>query len=230
MDSSRDNPGNASRPRRRRTTVVVVAVLLALLLTMLHRRDEEVIPHDDGDAVGNTVAMGGAPALAPNAAPTSTIDTARTTGATAPAPAASASHAPLRLQVNAPAQLEVGEEQNLVVSIAGAQSIGNISFTVNIDPAKLQLRSANKGDLSSNPAVISNLESDGGCGGEKMTVQLAFDGAAGLNGSGAIASVQFVADASGDAAITLSDVSVTDLAGRPIAFDGRALEAHVRAN
>jgi hypothetical protein len=133
-----------------------------------------------------------------------------------PAPAVAAGPQAVSLHVAAPQQLQVGETQELIVSVGPHAGVGEIGFTLQFDANVLQVRAGLEGDWAAGAparfvAEISGTE-------DRIQVRSTAAGRRTGSAGGSVAVVQFQALAPGGSTVLLSDVVVKDGAGQPMAF------------
>jgi len=145
----------------------------------------------------------GAPA-APTAPPSQ--------GDAAPASPAAAAKPPVKVLLQAPAQLTLGQEFTIQLTVEAAAGLRNGTFDIAYDPSRLQFVRADPGKLlESNPDAGFRANSPEGMG----RLNLSFSGTANIQGSGELARLTFQATgAPGTPAMRLEAVSLTDGAGK----------------
>ncbi len=145
----------------------------------------------------------GAPA-APTAPPSQ--------GDAAPASPAAAAKPPVKVLLQAPAQLTLGQEFTIQLTVEAAAGLRNGTFDIAYDPSRLQFVRADPGKLlESNPDAGFRANSPEGMG----RLNLSFSGTANIQGSGELARLTFQAmGAPGTPAMRLEAVSLTDSAGK----------------
>jgi general secretion pathway protein D len=133
-------------------------------------------------------------------------------GDAAPASPASAAKPPVRVLLQAPAQLTLGQEFTIQLTIEAAAGLRNGTFDIAYDPSRLQFVRADPGKLlESNPEAGFRANSPEGMG----RLSLSFSGTANIQGSGELARLTFQAmGAPGTPAMRLEAVSLTDGAGK----------------
>ena len=119
----------------------------------------------------------------------------------------------------APPKLLVGEISELVVSLGSNAGVGEISFTVAVDPNVLQLRAGTEGDWAAGIGVQARFAAEIASAEDRIQVRSRVFGRrlAGAGG-GSVALLQFQAVAPGSTSVIISDVTVKDLAGNAMPF------------
>jgi general secretion pathway protein D len=127
-------------------------------------------------------------------------------------PAAGAKPFPLKVALQAPAQLALGQEFTILLTIEGAASLKNGNFDIAYDPSRLQFVRAEPGKLlEASPDAGFRANSPEGMG----RLSLSISGTANIQGSGELARLTFQAmGAPGTPAMRLEAVSLTDNAGK----------------
>jgi general secretion pathway protein D len=158
----------------------------------------------------------GAPAV-PNA--TAAPDAQPSQGKASPASAATnAKSPPIKVSLQAPAQLALGQEFTIQLTVDAAAGMRNGSFDIAYDPSRLQFVRADPGKLlEPTPDAGFRANSPEGMG----RLNLSFSGTANIQGSGELARLTFQAmGAPGSPALRLETVSLTD-------SDGKVLSAQL---
>jgi len=106
----------------------------------------------------------------------------------------------------------VGENVTLQVQIVGAQSVGSVPFHLRYNPQVFSyLAPASEGDFLSSDGTSTVFAASEVQGGGEIVVGLSRVGAAnGANGSGLLATFQFVAKAPGSGTFSFTGASVRD--------------------
>ncbi len=127
-------------------------------------------------------------------------------------PAAGAKPLPLKVALQAPAQLALGQEFTILLTVEAAAGLKTGNFDIAYDPSRLQFVRADPGKLlESNPDAGFRANSPEGMG----RLNLSFSGTANIQGSGELARLTFQAmGAPGTPAMRLEAVSLTDGAGK----------------
>jgi len=133
-------------------------------------------------------------------------------GDAAPASPAAAAKPPVKVLLQAPAQLTLGQEFTIQLTVEAAAGLRNGTFDIAYDPSRLQFVRADPGKLlESNPDAGFRANSPEGMG----RLNLSFSGTANIQGSGELARLTFQAmGAPGTPAIRLEAVSLTDSSGK----------------
>ncbi len=133
-------------------------------------------------------------------------------GDAAPASPAAAAKPPVKVLLQAPAQLTLGQEFTIQLTVEAAAGLRNGTFDIAYDPSRLQFVRADPGKLlESNPDAGFRANSPEGMG----RLNLSFSGTANIQGSGELARLSFKAmGAPGTPAMRLEAVSLTDGAGK----------------
>jgi general secretion pathway protein D len=133
-------------------------------------------------------------------------------GDAAPASPAAAAKPPVKVLLQAPAQLALGQEFTIQLTVEAAAGLRNGTFDIAYDPSRLQFVRADPGKLlESNPDAGFRANSPEGMG----RLNLSFSGTANIQGSGELARLSFKAmGAPGTPAMRLEAVSLTDGAGK----------------
>ena len=148
-------------------------------------------------------ASASAVARAPNAAPAEAVDE------------------PMRLRVIAPASVKRGEV--FTASIVGetAAAVRRYAFGGRFDAARLRRQGASLGDFMQNGGAFATLVEDAGESADgRLAIEVEQDGGSGVEGSGALAVLQFTAYNTGPASIALSRMEFVDGKGRRIMVEG----------
>ncbi len=127
-------------------------------------------------------------------------------------PAAGAKPLPLKVALQAPAQLALGQEFTVQLTVEGAANLKNGNFDIAYDPSRLQFVRAEPGKLlEAGPDAGFRANSPEGMG----RLSLSISGTANIQGSGELARLSFQAmGAPGTPAMRLEAVSLTDSAGK----------------
>ena len=133
-------------------------------------------------------------------------------GDAAPASPAAAAKPPVKVLLQAPAQLTLGQEFTIQLTVEAAAGLRNGTFDIAYDPSRLQFVRADPGKLlESSPDAGFRANSPEGMG----RLNLSFSGTANIQGSGELARLTFQAmGAPGAPAMRLEAVSLTDNAGK----------------
>jgi len=127
-------------------------------------------------------------------------------------PAAGAKPLPLKVALQAPAQLALGQEFTVQLTVEGAANLKNGNFDIAYDPSRLQFVRAEPGKLlEAGPDAGFRANAPEGMG----RLSLSISGTASIQGSGELARLTFQAmGAPGTPAMRLEAVSLTDSAGK----------------
>jgi len=167
---------------------------------------------------GTESVIGAAPLVLQSLSPTESTTPATASpspnGANA-SPAAAApgvQSSPVKVSLQAPAQLTLGQEFTIQVAIEAAADIRSGAFDIAYDPSRLQFVRADPGKLlEASPKAGFRANSPEGMG----RLNLSFSGAAAIQGAGELARLTFQAmGAPGTPAMRLEAVSLTDGAGK----------------
>ena len=134
-------------------------------------------------------------------------------GSAAPAsPAARAKPLPLKVALQAPAQLALGQEFTVQLTVEAAAGLKNGNFDIAYDPSRLKFVRAEPGKLlEANPDAGFRANSPEGMG----RLSLSISGTANIQSTGELARLTFQAmGAPGTPAMRLEAVSLTDSAGK----------------
>jgi hypothetical protein len=146
-------------------------------------------------------------------------------------PPAPGGWAPVTLIATSPQQLQVGEQNDMVVSLGPNTAVGEVSFTAHVDPNVLQVRFGTEGDWAAAiSAAHAHFEADVPEAGDRVRIRstvLAKPVRATAGGSVAI--VQFQAVAPGVTTIRITDVAVKDFAGNSLPVRLSSATLHVTA-
>jgi len=121
---------------------------------------------------------------------------------------------PVKVALQAPAQLALGQEFTIQLAVEAAVDLRSGAFDIAYDPSRLQFVRADPGKLlESSPNAGFRANSPEGMG----RLNLSFSGAAGIQGAGELARLTFQAmGAPGTPAMRLEAVSLTDGAGKTL--------------
>ena len=124
----------------------------------------------------------------------------------------SAKSPPLKVALQAPAQLALGQEFTILLTIEAAAGLKNGNFDIAYDPSRLKFVRAEPGKLlEASPDAGFRANSPEGMG----RLSLSISGTASIQGSGELARLTFQAmGAPGTPAMRLEAVSLTDSAGK----------------
>jgi general secretion pathway protein D len=127
-------------------------------------------------------------------------------------PAVGAKPSPVKVALQAPAQLALGQEFTIQLTIEAAADLKNGNFDIAYDPSRLQFVRAEPGRLlEASPDAGFRANSPEGMG----RLSLSVSGTANIQGSGELARLTFQAmGAPGTPAMRLEAVSLTDSAGK----------------
>jgi len=127
-------------------------------------------------------------------------------------PAAGAKPLPLKVALQAPAQLALGQEFTILLTVEAAAGLKTGNFDIAYDPSRLQFVRAEPGKLlEASPDAGFRANSPEGMG----RLSLSISGTANIQGSGELARLTFQAmGAPGTPAMRLEAVSLTDSAGK----------------
>jgi len=128
----------------------------------------------------------------------------------------------------APQKLQVGEMNDLIVSVGPNGDVGEVSFKLLFDPNILQVRIGTEGDWGAGAgADARSFAAEISDEGDRAQVRRSVsDLRAGVTGGG-VAILRFQAVAAGSTEVLMTDVVVKDLAGRSIASAVSAPRLHV---
>ena len=120
--------------------------------------------------------------------------------------------------VVAPQQLQVGEIGELVFRVDASRGVGEVGFTMLFDPNTLQARFGTEGDWSAGVGLdartfLAEISEEG----DRAQIRSMVSGERGRMAGDSVAIVSFQALAAGPTFVTITDVVVKDLAGRPMA-------------
>jgi hypothetical protein len=133
----------------------------------------------------------------------------------APAADATPAGAPVRLRLSAPTRLEVGDADDLVVSIDTPARLSRLSFKVSMNADVLQARSGAQGDWTADPQARFDLAiapGDDSVAVEAMAIQPSAGGPA-----ASVARIRVQGMAAGATPVRLTDIVAEDEQGRTMA-------------
>lgn len=133
----------------------------------------------------------------------------------APASAATRAARPARLHLSVPATLNVGDMDDVVVSIDTPLRVSRLSFKVSMNADVLQARSVAQGDWIADPHASFNL--DIAPNDDRVAVEATADPAGAGEPAGSVVRIRVQAMAGGTSQVSLSDIAATDDHGRPMA-------------
>ena len=159
------------------------------------------------------------------AAGTATVRSASPQPSTMPPAAASttspvmASSDGIHLKIVAPESVKIGSD--LAVLIMADTTVALHSYTLDIDfnPAVLKPQETRMGDFMQNGGALAKLIADTGSSSDgRITIEVQQDGGSGVEGSGALATVQFKAVSTGASTIFVSRAEFVGDPGQSVVF------------
>jgi hypothetical protein len=139
--------------------------------------------------------------------------------------------APVTVNATSPQTLQVGEQNDLVVSVGPNIAVGEVSFTAHFDPNVLQVRSGTEGDWATSVSVAyAHFEADVPEAGDRARVCSTVVATQSRSAGGSVAIVQFQAVAPGATTIRITDVAVKDFAGNSLPVQFSSAKLHVTAD
>src|SRR5260221_4644447 len=169
-------------------------------------------------ASGTEAVIGAAPLVLQSLSPAESATPASAQpGDGKPSPASAAPETkspPVKVSLQAPAQLALGQEFTIQLTVEAAADLRSGAFDIAYDPSRLEFVRADAGKLlEASPDAGFRANSPEGMG----RLNLSFSGAAGIQGAGELARLTFQAKgAPGTPAMRLEAVSLTDGTGKTL--------------
>lgn len=121
------------------------------------------------------------------------------------------------ITVAAPQKLQVGEMNELVVTVGANAGINEVSFTMQFEADVLQVRAGTEGSWAEGAGVNARFAAEVSETGDRVQIRSAVSGQRTGVAGGTVAIVKFQAVGPGTTSIVITDVAVKDMAGTSVA-------------
>jgi hypothetical protein len=121
------------------------------------------------------------------------------------------------ITVAGPQSLQVGEMNELVVTVGANAGVDEVSFTMKFEADVLQVRAGTEGNWAEGAGLNARFAAEASETGDRVQIRSAVSGQRTGVAGGTVAIVKFQAVGPGTTSIVITDVAVKDVAGRSIA-------------